>query len=352
MDHRFHLLDLRMALNFCGRIVMEWNAAKLVELSGGYWAGCALQAAVQLDVFTALEKGGQTEEELAAALSCDRRAFSMLVTALTALGLARREGGKITAPANVLSLLSTNSPDYLGFIIQHHAHLIPGWARLAEAVRDGKPTRDESSSHTDSDAERQAFLLGMFNVARLQAEKVAQALNLSACKKLIDIGGGPGTYAVYFCKKNPSLRATIFDLPTTEPFATKIVARYDLSERIDFVSGNFLTDTLPKGQDVAWLSQVLHGETMADAAKLLKNAAACLSPGGLLCVQEFVLDDDRGGPPHAALFALNMLVGTSGGQTYTSQELTAMMREAGAAETWALDVSLPQSCRVLVGKMG
>lgn len=331
---------------------MEWNAAKLLELSGGYWAGCALQAAVRLDVFTALEKGGQTEEELAAALACDRRAFSMFVTALVALGLVRREGGKITAPANVLALLSKNSPDYLGFIIQHHAHLIPGWSGLAEAVRDGKPMRDESSAHTDSAAEREAFLFGMFNVARLQAEKVAMALDLSGRRKLIDVGGGPGTYAVYFCKRNPNLRATIFDLPTTEPFAAKIVARYGLSERIDFVSGNFLADTLPKGRDVAWLSQVLHGETVAEAAKLLKNAAACLIPGGLLCVQEFVLDDDRGGPSHAALFALNMLVGTTGGQTYTSQELTSMMREAGAIETWALDVSLPQSCRVLVGRMG
>ena len=109
---------------------------------------------------------------------------------------------------------------------------------------------------------------------------------------------------------------------------------------------------MPKNQDVAWLSQVLHGETVDDAARLLKNAAACLVPGGLLCVQEFVLDDDRCGPSHAALFALNMLVGTPGGQTYTAQELAAMMRQAGAVETWALDVALPQSCRVLVGRMG
>lgn len=332
---------------------MEWNAAKLLELSGGYWAGCAVQAAVRLDVFTALEKGAQTEKELASTLACDQRGFSMLVTALAALGLlARGEDGKITAPAHVLSLLSKNSPDYLGFIIQHHAHLMPSWARLAEAVRAGQPIRDESSSHTDSAAEREAFLFGMFNIARLQAEKVAEVLDLSGRNKLIDVGGGPGTYAVYFCRKNPGLRATIFDLPTTEPFAEKIVARYGLSERIDFVSGDFLADTLPKGQDVAWLSQVLHGETVADAAKLLKNAAACLVPGGLLCVQEFVLDDDRGGPPHAALFGLNMLVGTQGGQTYTAGELAAMMREAGASDTWTLDVSLPQSCRVLVGRIG
>ncbi|MDR3088210.1 MAG: methyltransferase domain-containing protein [Desulfobulbaceae bacterium] len=330
----------------------NWNAGKLLELSGAYWAGCAVQAAVRLDVFTALEQGARDENELAAALSCDRRGFSMLITALAALGLlTRREAGKVSAPANILALLSKNSPDYLGFIIQHHAHLMPSWAKLAEAVREGRPTR-ESSSHTDSDAEREAFLFGMFNIARLQAETVAQALDLSERRTLIDIGGGPGTYAVYFCKKNPNLQATIFDLPTTEPFAKKIVAQYGLSERIDFASGNFLAGALPKGQDVAWLSQVLHGETPADAEKLLRNAAACLNPGGLLCVQEFVLDDDRVGPTHAALFALNMLVGTEGGQTYTTSELAGMMAEAGATEVNRLDASLPQSCCVLVGRMG
>ncbi|GHU33082.1 SAM-dependent methyltransferase [Betaproteobacteria bacterium] len=330
---------------------MTWDAKKLLELSGAYWAGCALQAAVGLDIFTVLEKGAMDEEELAAAVSCEPRGFSMLITALVALGVLRREAGKVVAAGEILALLSRGSPDYLGFIIAHHSHLMPAWARLAEAVRDGKPTR-ESTSHTESEAEREAFLLGMFNIARLQAEKIAQALDLSGRKKLIDVGGGPGTYAVYFCKQNPFLQATIFDLPTTAPFAEKIVGRYGLAERIHFVGGNFITDTLPKGQDVAWVSQVLHGETAQEAAKLLKNAAACLNPGGLLCVQEFVLDDDRSGPAHAALFALNMLVGTEGGQTYTESELARMMREAGVVEVKSLPVALPQSCRVLVGEMG
>jgi SAM-dependent methyltransferase len=330
---------------------MDWNAGKLLELSGAYWAGCALQAAVLLDVFTALDGGAREERELAASLDCDPRGFSMLATALAALGLVRREGDKIGAAGEILRLLSRNSPDYLGFIIQHHAHLMPGWARLSEAVRTGRRTRDERFSHAGSEVERESFLLGMFNIARLQAEKVAQALDLSGRRKLIDVGGGPGAYAVYFCLQNNDLRATIFDLPTTAPFARKIVGRYGLEERIEFVGGDFLADSLPKGQDVAWLSQVLHGETRADALRLMRNAAACLEPGGLLCVQEFALDDDRSGPAHSALFALNMLVGTEGGQTYTTHELAGMMREAGAVATRILDAPLPQGCRVLVGQM-
>jgi hypothetical protein len=329
----------------------DWNAKKLLELSGGYWAACALQAAVQLDVFTALAAGPRDEQELAGTLGCAPRSFSMLATALAALGLLRREGGKLAASGQVIALLSRDSPDYAGFIIRHHAHLMPAWARLAETVRAGHPETVERISRDGSDEERQAFLFGMFNIARLQAEKIAHALDLSGKSALIDVGGGPGAYAVYFCGKNPGLKATIFDLPSTEPFAKKIVAEYGLEDRIGFTGGDFLADPLPSGHDVAWLSQVLHGETPANAVKLLKNAAACLDRGGLLCVQEFALKDDHSGPAHAALFSLNMLLHTEGGQAYTEGEIVRMMRSAGALEVRALEVELPNDCRVLVGQM-
>ena len=114
--------------------------------------------------------------------------------------------------------------------------------------------------------------MGMFNVARQQADKIAAALDLKGRKQLIDIGGGPGTYAVSFCWHNPELKATIFDLPTTEPFARKIVKRFGLAERIDFLSGDFLKGPLPASQDVAWLSLVLHGENPENAQRMLHLA--------------------------------------------------------------------------------
>ncbi|MDR1708425.1 MAG: SAM-dependent methyltransferase, partial [Candidatus Accumulibacter sp.] len=143
----------------------------------------------------------------------------------------------------------------------------------------------------------------------------------------------------------------IFDLPASEPFARKIVERYGLSGRIDFAGGDFLAGPLPGGRDVAWLSQVLHGEAPADAARLVKNAAAALTPGGLLCIQEFALDDRRDGPLHAALFSLNMLVRTPAGQAYTEGEIAEMMTAAGAADIRPLEVRLPSHCRVLTGRM-
>lgn len=329
----------------------DWTMSELLQLSGSYWACCALQAAVQLDLFTALAEGPLNEEKLAAGLGCDRRALGMLATALVALGFLERRGGAVAASPGALAFLARTSPEYVGFIIRHHAHIMPGWVNLAEAVRSGRPVLGKSSVHTDEEEVREAFLMGMFNVARGQAATVARALDLAGRSRLIDVGGGPGAYAVQFCLSQPGLRALVFDLPTSEPFAREVAARYGLADRVDFMGGDFLRDELPKGQDAAWLSQVLHGESPENAARLVKNAAASLNPGGLLAVQEFALENDRSGPAHSALFSLNMLVGTKGGQAYTLDEIRAMLAGAGARDIRTLEADLPQGCRVVVGTM-
>lgn len=329
----------------------DWTAREILQLTGAYWASCALQTAVTLDVFTHLDSGPKDEAVLAAALDCNPRAFAMLMGALAAMNFVKRSEGELAAVESVLPFLSRNSSDYLGFIIKHQANILPAWSMLETAVRTGKSVARHRTSDTDDPAEREAFLMGMFNIACLQAERIADAFDLSGKTRLIDVGGGPGTYAIYFCRKNPELQATIFDLPTTQPFAEKTVKRFGLEKRIAFKAGNFISDTLPEGHDVAWLSQVLHGEAPEDAAALVASAGRCLLPGGFLCVQEFMLDDDRSGPEHAALFSLNMLVQTPGGQSYSRREIRDFLLQAGAKSVRELELPLPQSCRVHIGQM-
>lgn len=333
----------------------QWAGGEILGLSGSYWQAFALQAGVTLDIFTVLErmeKNGTplTVSELARMVQCDERALGMLTSGLTAMGLLGRNGEKLTLPAHSRAHLSRNSSGYVGFIIRHHSHLAPAWSRLAESVKTGKPIRNISSSHTEVEAEREAFLMGMFNVAVNQAETVTAALDLSGSRRLLDLGGGPGTYAVFFCRGNPGLAATVFDKPTTEPIARDIVRRYGLEDRINFIGGNFLEDPLPEGHDVIWISQILHGDSPEEAAKLVAKAGKALKPGGLLAIQDFMLDNDRSGPAHPALFSLNMLVGTRGGQSYTWAEVEAMMKDAGTDSISRLDVALPMSCGILTGR--
>ncbi len=346
----------------------EWTVGDILATSGAYWRSSMLQTAVRLDLFTRLAAAPQSGKELAGAAGCDPRGLGMLLTALAAAGLLRLEkraapsgsapvgfdlctGSVYAATETAIRYLSRTSSEYLGFIILHHHHLMPAWSRLDEAVRQGGPIRSASSSDTDEEEEREAFLLGMFNIAVHQAQTVARHLNLSARKRLLDVGGGPGTYAVFFCRENPHLSATIFDKPTTRPYAEKIVDRYGMRDRIDFAGGDFHLQELPHGYDAAWISQILHGGSPDQAADIVAKAARCLNPGGLLCIQEFMLEDNLDGPLHPALFSLNMLVGTQGGQAYTRSELAAMLQNAGARDIRRLEVDLPQNCAVMLAVM-
>ena len=332
----------------------EWTLPEILHLSGVYKEACTIQTAVVLDVFTVLEAMLAKQEkvsvaDLAKAIDCNERAFAMLATALAALGFLERDGDLLTLPEGSRRFLSRTSPDYAGHIVKHHSHILPGWTMLPEAVKQGRRTRERSSIHTDNEAEREAFLMGMFNVAVNQAAIIAKAMPLQGKKRLLDLGGGPGTYAVYFCMENPGLQATIFDLPTSEKFAMGVVERYALKDRVDFAGGDFLESPLPEGYDVAWLSQVLHGEAPAEATRLVARAAKTLIGGGMVAIQEFFVDDDRKGPVASALFGLNMLAGTVGGQAYTWTEVTTMLEEAGAVSVERLPVSLPGGCGILLG---
>ncbi len=209
-----------------------------METSGGYWAACALHAGLKLSVFDALGEDRLTAREVSARIGADERGGTALLNALSAMDLLRKEGERFSNTSASSDLLRSGSPHYLGHILLHHHHLMARWARLPEAVRTGRPVAT-ASSHTQDEAEQEAFLMGMFNIASGMAPKVVKAVDLSGRRRLLDLGGGPGTYAIHFCLENPDLSAVIFDLAGTRPFAEKTVARFGLSDRVELRRGRF-----------------------------------------------------------------------------------------------------------------
>jgi SAM-dependent methyltransferase len=327
----------------------EWTIPDLLQLSGGYWGTCALHAGVKLDIFTALDEIGQMAEDVAALRNCDVRGTSMLLDALASLALLEKRTGSYSLTPFAATYLSKRSPEYMGYILLHHHHLMAGWSRLHEAVQSGGPIR-ERVAQGDDESVRESFLMGMYNLASLMAPRIAHSIDLTGCGRLLDLGSGPGTYAIHFCLANPQLSAVVYDLPTTRIFAEKTIKRFDLSGRICFAAGDYHADPVPSGFDVAWLSQILHADSPTDCATLLRKAVAALNPGGLLMVQEFILDDAKDGPAFPALFSLNMLLGTVAGQSYSQNELTAMMKQAGLCDVRRHELELPNGVGILMGR--
>jgi SAM-dependent methyltransferase len=328
--------------------VKGWTPADLLQLSGGYWSACALHAGVKLDVFTPLATRAQGAPELAGRLHADSRGLAMLLNALTAMGLLEKKGDTYRATPFAADFLAKTSRQYLGHIILHHHHLMASWAYLDEAVQGGGPLR-ERVSHGDDETVRESFEMGMFNLAMLLAPKIVPHIDLAGRRRLLDLGGGPGTYAIHFCQQNPELTAVVYDLPSTRRFAEQTIARFGLANRIAFAAGDFLAEGVSGKFDVAWLSHILHGEGPAGCAVVLEKAVAALEPGGLILVQEFILDDTRSGPLFPALFSLNMLLGTPDGQAYSEGELCAMLTGAGVGDVRRLPLELPNGAGVIAG---
>ena len=325
----------------------KWDAGQMLETSGSYWKACTLHAGVSLEIFTQIGNDCLDGDEIARKSDGDADGVKRLLNALTAMGLLTKQRGEYANTPESKSLLVKDSLEYIGHIIMHHHHLVSAWSRLPEAVKSGEQVKERSSFGKEE--ERESFLMGMFNLAMNIAPRVVDQIDLSGRNHLIDLGGGPGTYAIHFCKANPSLRATVYDLSTTEPFATKTIERFGLRDRIDFVAGNYVEDDIKGSYDVAWVSQILHGEGPEDCQRIIRKVVSVLEPGGLILIHDFILNDNLDGPLFPALFSLNMLINTQHGQSYSQSQITSMLAKAGVKEIHRTPFRGPNDSGIISG---
>ncbi len=231
----------------------------------------------------------------------------------------------------------------------HHHHLVNQWSRLDKAVRSGRPLRERGSR---DEQELESFLMGMFNTAMGIAPQLSRQIDLKGKKHLLDLGGGPGTYAIHFCLANPDLKATVFDFSATRPFAEKTIAKFGLSDRIDFMSGSYIEGSIEGTYDVAWLSHIFHGEGPDECRKIVEKTVSAMAEGGLILVHDFILNDTFDGPLFPALFSLNMLVNTEKGKAYSDNEIRKMFEEAGLRNIRRLHFDGPNASGILSGEVG
>ena len=325
----------------------KWDVGHMLKTSGSYWESCTLHAGVQLEIFTLIGDDYVEGDEIARRLGAKARGVKGLLNALAAMGLLIKEQGEYANTPESRSLLAKDSPDYIGYIILHHHHLVSAWSQLPQAVRSGQPVRKRSSFGEEE--ERESFLMGMFNLAMNIAPRLAGQIDLRGRRHLLDLGAGPGTYAIHFCLANPQLRATVYDLPTTRPFAIQTIERFGLADRIDFMAGNYVEDEIIGSYDVAWLSQILHGEGPEDCQMIISKIASAVETGGLIMVHEFILNDNLDGPLFPALFSLNILINTSQGQSYSESQITSMLAGAGVKEIHRIPFRGPNDSGIIAG---
>ena len=297
-------------------------------------------------LFTKLGSKSLSAPQIAAEMGWDPRAAEVFLNALTAVGLLTKADGRFSNTEISRRLLVQGSPDYQGDILNHNLYLWERWSRIAEVLETGRSLRGPEKRRTDD--ELRAFICGMANTARFSAAKLWDRLDLSDRKKLLDVGGGPGIYSFAACRCFPGLEAVVFDLPEVEPIFDEHRRQSGMEDRVRFHPGDYNADPLPGGCDVALLSSIIHSLGEDQNRALLGKVAAALSPGGRVIVKDFFISEDGTKPLYAALFAVNMLLGTEAGGCYSRPAVERWLQEAGFQPEDYFD--LTEQAGVLVGE--
>lgn len=286
-----------------------------------------LFTALDLDLFTQMGARAWTVPALAKRLRVSSRGLGILCRNLAGAGLLRKRGARYRTGDLARTALNKRSPAYRGAYLNLLRDQWDDWSKLTESVRRGRPVEHDDP---DEPKYRRAFTWAMHHRSTDVAPQVAAQVDLKGVRTLLDLGGGPGTYALAFLAKNPALRATVCDRPPALTVAREIAAPLRHGRRLDYLPLDFMSRPVPGEYDVIWYSNVLHIYSPAQNAALFRRLTSALNPGGRLLIQDaFVLDRNGLYPQEANLFAVTMLLFTEEGNTYSVAETTKWLREAG-----------------------
>jgi hypothetical protein len=303
-------------------IVQVTTVDDLMEMAHGYQRSMVLFAALDLGVFSALAKGPADASHLARRLSTDPRRLSILLNALVGVGLLGKRG-KTYRNGEIANRFLADGPLSKASILLHHLDCWPEWTTLTGKIRGGRKRPGTKKGYQEN------FIRGMEDNSRERAVFVAKQIPLREGERVLDLGGGPGTYAVEWARQYPGTVVTVFDLPETLQITRKILRENGTLNLVVLRSGDFLHDRFGGPYDFVWISQILHAYSQKECLFLLRKVRKAIARGGRVAVQEFLLEEDGTSPPGPAFFSVHMVAATEGGKAYTAGEIAAMLKAAG-----------------------
>ena len=314
---------------------------RLMQLAWSFAAPLIIEAAVQHGVFDRLDQRPRSAAELSAETGASLRGLTAILNVLVGLELLGRDDDRYTLTPESTAFLVSTRPSYHGMFFQHISdQLLPRWLELNDIVRTGRPT-----SHVNQEEEGAQFFAefveALFPISFSAASALGVHLGIaeaSAPISVLDIGAGSGVWGIALAKQSPQVRIRAVDWPRVLEVTKRVAARHGVADRLTVSPGEFHGADFGSGHQVAILGHILHSEGRDRSRRLLEKIWSALAPGGTIAIQEFVPNDQRTGPVHTLIFAVNMLVNTDEGDTFTFAEMSAWLREAGYVNPRLLDV--------------
>ena len=305
---------------------------RIMQFAWGYAPPLILEAAIRHRVFDLLDGGPKTVNDIHKETGASERGLGAIMNALVALNfLAKDNQGRYSLTPESEAFLVSTKPGFQGGLIRHCSqHLVPKWLRLNEIVERGQPVEAVNEETTGGEF-FEKFVNDIFPMSYPAARGVVQYLNFKAGApvRVLDLAAGSGVWGIALAQTNEQVRVTAVDWPRVIPVTRNTVARFGLSDRFSFIEGDLQKVDFGKGYNVATLGHILHSEGEQRSRELLAKTFKALASGGTIVIAEFLANADRTGPANAMLFAVNMLVNTQSGDTFSFEEISSWLREAG-----------------------
>lgn len=317
---------------------------RIQRFAFGFAPPLILEAALEHGVFDALTAGPKTLEALVGETGASRRGLRALLDGLAGLEFLRREGEAYALTDESEKFLVSDSPAFQGGMFRHISRqLLPHWMQLSESVRTGRPGTSVNRESQGGEFFRQ-FVEDLFPGGYPAAKRLAEELHIETTAdqpQVLDLAAGSGVWSIAFAERSSKVRVTAVDWAEVIPVTRRVTERRGVAGQYHFVEGDLLEADFSGGHRAAVLGHILHSEGEGRSRKLLAKVFAALAPGGVIAIPEMVPDDDRTGPAHALIFALNMLVHTDEGDAYTFAEIGGWLREAGFTNVRQLEAPAP-----------
>jgi len=306
---------------------------RIMQMAWGYVPPLILETAIRHHIFDVLDAGPQTIPEVATSTGASARGLTAVMNALVGLNfLSKDEDSRFALTAESSAFLVSTKPSFQGGLIKHCSEqLIPRWLHINEVVATGNPVTPVNSEKTGGEFFH-SFVLDIFPMSYPAAQTLAAHLNYGssgATVKVLDLAAGSGVWGIAQAQASPRVRVTAVDWPEVIDITKKTSTRFGLADRFSFVEGDLLEADFGSGFGLATLGHILHSEGEARSRKLLDKTFSALGSGGTIAIQEFLVNNERTGPVNGLFFAVNMLVNTQQGDTFSFEEIGSWLEDAG-----------------------
>lgn len=303
----------------------------LMDILGGFERSAIVLGAAQLDLFSPLGNGPATAAAVAAQVRLPVRGVERVLNACAALGFVAKEEDRYRNSPLADAFLVKGKPGYVGNMIKQTNDRFSAWIKMPEAVKTDKPVLPLTGAElfTAPAEVLDNYVHGLFELGKGLALRIANLVDLSGCKTLLDVAGGSGVYSIIFCRQFPQLQSTVFDLPPILERTRTIIGREGMTDRIGVREGDYFKDDFGSGLDAILLSNMLQTEGRQTCRMVLKKAFEALSPGGRILVHGIMPDADRIGPTQQTIFSVFMMLVFPEGEAYPGEEIIGWLHETG-----------------------